>query len=332
MERDEVRYIEKVREALTKKLPEVVLGGDILSAPPQAKYRIRLPYVEVPYLRRARPGGGGGGSGSGQGAGGDGEGEPHVVVELSLEELTEILFTLLRLPRIKPKKGESLEETWRVQGVSPTGPRSRLHLPRTLKEHLKVGSGEVYPSLFRYRGVRPRELPQLNAVVVLVRDSSGSVDENMRYRVKVAAYWTLLWLRKNYPRVETRFVLYDTKALETNEKDFFQLEKGGGTKTSTGLALAKEILERYPAPGWNRYVLLFSDGDNWAEDNRDAYALTEELVNSLEALIYGEVHDVRGRLPSPFFQGLKRRGARAAVLDEPGEWIREVFGQEVDDA
>jgi uncharacterized sporulation protein YeaH/YhbH (DUF444 family) len=75
--RDEADYVERVKDALKKKLPEIIRDEPILSAPPGSRYPVRLPYLDVPHFRPPVGGEGGSGGGSGPGPGGQGEGDPH---------------------------------------------------------------------------------------------------------------------------------------------------------------------------------------------------------------------------------------------------------------
>lgn len=324
MTRDERRYLEKVREAIKKKLPEVIKGGDILSAPPGSKYPVKVPYLDIPTLRRPRPAGGsGGGGGSGPG---DGGGEPHIVVEVPLEEIVEILFAELRLPAL-PKGGELEEAKPSLEGISRTGTPQRLHLRRTALEAEK--RGELYSGALRYRDIREERRPITSAVAVIARDSSGSMTEDRRYIAKVASLWLVLYLRRLYAHVALRFVVHDAQAIEVSESDFFKVETGGGTKVSSAWDLAEKILREYPKEGWNRYVFYFSDGENFPEDDDDLARVLDRFVPTLELVVYGEVDadPWRGGL-IPLF---RRHGVRAGRVASPqaiAGWLREVLGGE----
>jgi uncharacterized sporulation protein YeaH/YhbH (DUF444 family) len=64
----------------------------------------------------------------------------------------------------------------------------------------------------------------------------------------------------------------------------------GGTKVSSGLQMAKDIIEaRHPPDIWNNYVFAFSDGENWGEDNKECIRLVKEMLGLCRAIGYGEV-------------------------------------------
>jgi hypothetical protein len=323
--RDEADYVGRVRDALRKKLPEIIRDESILSAPPGSRYPVRLPYIDVPHFRPPLNGGGsGGGSGSGSGPGDLEGGEPHLVVEVSLEDLLDMIFQELRLPLIPKGRGSPFPAPT-MEGITQKAPRSRLHIRRTAKEIVKRG-GVLHEGVLRYRDIREREEPRFAAVCVFVRDSSGSMDEERRVKAKVAALWVLTWLRRVYPEVVHRFVIHDTQAQEVEEKAFFETELGGGTLVSKGWAMAEKILDGYPRERWNRYVVYFGDGENWPEDNPVLEEVLDRLVPTLELAAYGEIGFRNGLLGREGLLLLMlRHGVVAFPLDDVGEWLRKVF-------
>ena len=52
-------------------------------------------------------------------------------------------------------------------------------------------------------------------------------------------------------------------------KEFFEKASTGGTKASSALTLANEIIDKkYHPSAWNIYMFQCSDGDNFQEDNQ----------------------------------------------------------------
>ncbi len=328
--RDVQRHRERLKDALREKLPEVVASEDIITAPSGRRLRVPVRFLDDMRFRPARPARDAGGSASGL-LPGDGHREPTMEVGLTLEELADLLFEELRLPRLRPKVGDSEDEV-RVEGIRPQGPPARLDKRRTLLEHLK-GDGVWRPEHMRYRdlSVRPREVAR--AVVVFVRDASGSMDDSKRYRVRVAAFWTLLWLRRRYRDVHCVFVVHDTAAEEVDEHSFFHIGEMGGTAISSGLVLAEEVLDtRFPAGEWNRYVLFFSDGENAPGDDDRVVAALGRLHDACELVGYGEVEDYHGYhgiLPVLSSLAARLPRFRSAVIRrdrEVGDWLKAVFG------
>src|SRR5260370_17882650 len=124
---------------------------------------IPIPNIEIPHFRHGGKGSGGVGQGEGDpgtpiGKGqddGDGQGEAgdqpggHVrEVEVSLEELAEMLGQELELPRIEPK-GKNTISTHKdkYSSIPSTGPESLGHMRRTYKRALArpIASDITYP-------------------------------------------------------------------------------------------------------------------------------------------------------------------------------------------
>src|SRR5205814_3111273 len=88
--------------------------------------------------------------GDGKGKAGQGEGQHSLEVDLSLDELAEILGEELALPRIQSKGKKNLT-TPKVKytGVHTTGPESLRHFKRTYKQALKrsIASGTYNPKI-----------------------------------------------------------------------------------------------------------------------------------------------------------------------------------------
>ena len=112
------------------------------------------PAIDVPHFRHGQNGSGGVGQGEGevgqpvgkgQGQEGDGKGQAgdqpgaHILeVDVSLEELADILGDELELPSIEPKGKESLKSRKdRYTSIRQTGPDSLRHFKRTFKQALK---------------------------------------------------------------------------------------------------------------------------------------------------------------------------------------------------
>lgn len=319
---DQKRYLDKVKEALRKKLPEIVSGKSILGAPPGSKYRIRLPYLEVPYLRPENPAGAGGGGGSGPGEGGEGEGELYI--ELTTDDIIDLIFDSLQLPLL-PKGHELETEAPRVEGVSKDGLPQRIHWRKTIIEAQKHGAW--WPGVLRYRDLRKSVERRYAAVVVFARDSSGSMDEERRYLVRAASLWIFLWLKRVYPQVVTHFIVHDTRAQEVKEEEFFSAHIGGGTYVSTAWVKAEEILQDYDAQSWNRYIFYFSDGENFYSDNPTLEIVLKKLIPTLELAAYGEV----GEGYDSLIELMTRFGVRSAKIRNRGEvgvWLRKIFSDE----
>lgn len=217
----EHKYKEKIRELIKKKLQSVISNEEILENP-NKKINIKVPIIDEPYFKPKVISPSSGNSARGPLPNGEDENAQYELeVSLDIEELTDILFEHLALPSLKKKLGILEEEEIRVKGLSKVGPFSRLHRRETFKQIVKLN--KLDNGVFRFRDIRTDYVPTFSAHVYFIRDFSASMDEKKRFKVRSAAFWILQFLRKNYPSVNLKFVLHDTKAFFTNEKEFFQL-------------------------------------------------------------------------------------------------------------
>lgn len=333
MARNIDRHHDRLRDAIRKQLPNIISREDVVTAPSGQRVRVPVRWLEEPRFRPAQPAEGQGGGGSGAGDAGNLHKDPEIEIELTIDELAQILFDELHLPNLEPKVSEATETASRVEGVAPKGPPARLHVRRSIVEHLRHGGAWREEDL-RYRDVRPAVHQVAKAVVAFVRDASGSMDERKRYRARAAAFWALRWLRSQYPAVETVFVIHGTAAEEVQESVFFHAVDMGGTLLSSGLRLAQAILEeRYPERDWNRYVLQFSDGENWPQDNQPFLEAMRQIHEGCALVAYCEVqpkatHSSRTVLDLLREQARLPRLRWGSITDEMqvGIWIRSVFG------
>src|SRR5262245_43204094 len=129
-------------------------GKDLVSIP--------LPSIEIPQFKYGRKGSGGVGSGEGdvgtplgppQGDGdgnkaGDQPGGHILEVELTMEEMAEILGEELALPRIEPRgKKNIVTEKDKYSSVRRVAPESLRHFKRTFRRAIKpqLASGTYHP-------------------------------------------------------------------------------------------------------------------------------------------------------------------------------------------
>ena len=129
-------------------------GGEFVSIP--------LPQIEIPEFRYGTKNRGGVGQGPGDvgtpigrssdGEAGQGAGEApghHILeVELTMDDLAQILGEELALPRIEPKgRANIIEEKDKYTGIRQAGPESLRHFKRTYKKALKrqIASNTVRP-------------------------------------------------------------------------------------------------------------------------------------------------------------------------------------------
>src|SRR5262249_39412282 len=149
---------------------------------------------------------GSGGVGQGQGQPGDPltapEGDPagagdqpggHILeVDLTMEEMAEILGEELALPRIEPRGRKNIITTRdRYTGIRQTGPEPLRHYKRTFKRALKR---QIAPNTYsppkpivvpiradkQYRSWKEVHLPQSVAAIIYMMDVSGSMTDEQK--------------------------------------------------------------------------------------------------------------------------------------------------------
>ena len=317
---DHQRFRKIVRGKIREDLRKFLTRGELLGREGQKYISIPVRGIDIPHFRYGDNDDAGVGRGEGKpgdavgqddgaGAGGTEEGRHILEVEVSLEELAEILGEELKLPRIKPKgKHRITAERDRYSGTRLAGPESLRHFKRTFRRALRrqIMSGLYNPDAPRiifergdkvYRSWKTVLKPQSNAVIIYMMDVSGSMGDEQKELARLEAFWIDAWLRKNYNGIESRYIVHDVRAGEVDRETFFRIREDGGTRISSAFRLAKEMIERKYAPSeWNLYLFHFSDGDNSSEsDSRECCSLlTEHLLPMLNMFGYCQVASAYG--------------------------------------
>ena len=324
IERDQRRFRQIVRGRIRKNLRKYVTHGEMIGRKGRDLVSIPVPSLDVPHFRFGDNGAGGVGQGdgeegqpvakggdpkNGQGPAGSDPGGGHLLeVDISLEELAEILGEELELPNIQPKGQASIvQEKSKYNSIRQTGPESLRHFKRTYLKALKrqISTGVYEPEEPRvvpikadkqYRSWTTVEHPQVNAAVIYMMDVSGSMTDEQKEIVRTEAFWIDTWLSSQYKGIETRYIIHDAVAKEVDEHTFYHTRESGGTRISSAYkACARLIEERFSPSEWNLYCFQFSDGDNWGEDNEEAFKiLGERLLPIANLFCYGQVESPYG--------------------------------------
>jgi uncharacterized sporulation protein YeaH/YhbH (DUF444 family) len=139
----------------------------------------------------------------------------------------------------------------------------------------------------RYRSPEVIEEPQNNAVVINIRDVSGSMREKKRELVERVLTPMDWYLQGKYDNVDFVYIAHDASAWIVNRDEFFGIQSGGGTKISSAYELIQnEILPQYPWESWNRFIFASGDGENMSTDTDDALIpLMKEIDATRQAYI-----------------------------------------------
>lgn len=322
IEKDHSRFRQIVKGKIRKELRKYISRGEMIGRRGRDVISIPVPQISLPHFRYGSKGVGGVGQGDGEPgtplspADGDGTGQAgedpgrHILeVDVTLEELAQLLGEELELPNIEPRgKKNILEEKQRYTGIRSAGPESLKHFRRTFKAALKrqLISGTYNPDDpvivpiredKRYRSWRVTENPESNAVIIHMMDVSGSMGDEQKEIVRIEAFWIDTWLRSQYQNVETRYIVHDAAAYVVDRDTFYHLRESGGTKISTAYHLCNKLIEEeFPPSDWNIYPFHFSDGDNWGGgDTEECMKVLEEgLLPKVNLLCYGQVESAYG--------------------------------------
>lgn len=322
IEKDHARFRDIIRGHIRKDLRKYISSGEMIGRQGKYTVSIPLPQLRLPTFRYGQNDKSGVGQGSGDvgtpiapgdpdanSNAGDTPGSHILEVELTIAELAQILGDELKLPRIKPKDRSSIiVEHDKYTGIARAGPESLRHFKRTYREALKraIATGAYDPDNpviipiredKRYRSWKTREKPQNAAVIIYMMDVSGSMGEEQKDIVRTEAFWIDIWLRSQYKKLDTRYIVHDAAAKEVDRETFYHLKESGGTKISSAYQLCLELIRKnYNPMEWNIYPFHFSDGDNWGGDDTKQCIeiLTNDLFPCVNVFCYGQVQSAYG--------------------------------------
>lgn len=322
IDRDLKRFKDIVRGRIRKDLRKYMGNEELIIPRRKGIVSLPLPRIEIPHFRHDTQKAGGVGQGDGVpgtpiGVGeieggtraGDQPGAHILEIELSYDELADIMGEALELPRIRPVGKEHIHiEKEKYSGITRTGPETLRHFKRTYREALKrmMISGEYNPEDpyiipiredKRYRTWELRKVPIANAVIIYTMDVSGSMGFEQKEIVRLESFWIDLWIRRHYRKTETVYIVHDAVAHEVDRDTFFHIREGGGTRISSAYKLTSQVLqERFPAELWNIYIFQFSDGDNWNGGDTDTCLkiLQDDLLPKVNLFCYGQVKSAYG--------------------------------------
>jgi sporulation protein YhbH len=350
IEQDLHRFRQIVRGVVKRELKNYITTGELIGKKGKDLVSVPIHQIEIPNFRYETRKMGGVGQGEGEkgtpigqapgeegsGQAGDAPGRHILEVDVSLEELADILGEELELPKIERKNKHSiLSDKERYTTISRTGPESLRHFKRTYREALKrqIASGSYDPNNpvvipfkedRRYRSFRITKQPETNAIIIYLMDVSGSMGDEQKEIVRIESFWIDTWLRRQYEGLETRYIIHDAAAKEVDQDTFFHTRESGGTRISSAYELCRRILEEEVNPAdWNIYIFHFSDGDNWGGGDTDLCLelLRNQLLPATNLFCYGQV-------ASPYGSGAFINDLAKAFPDEEDLVLSEINSRE----
>ncbi|MCB9659662.1 MAG: DUF444 family protein [Sandaracinaceae bacterium] len=351
IDQDHTRFRKIVRGKIRDNLRQYISKGEMLGKQGKDVVSIPVPHIDIPRFRfggkqqggvgqgegeAGDPIGGEPGEGDGRDKAGSDPGQHAIEVELSLEELADLLGEELSLPNIKPKgKSAIVDQKERYVGIRRVGPNSLRHFKRTFRSALRrqIALGSYDPARpviiptrddMRYRSWKTDDQPVTNAVLIYMMDVSGSMGDEQKEIVRIESFWIDTWLRRQYKGIETRFIIHDAAAREVDRDTFFRTRESGGTMISSAYKLCANMIEHdYPTTEWNIYPFHFSDGDNWsAEDTLTCVdILRNRIIPASNVFCYGQVD-------SPYGSGQFIKDLRQHFVGHEGVIVSEIANRD----
>lgn len=343
-ERAANRHKRKVQDSLKAGAKDLLISEDVVTSSGGKRVRVRVKMLESPTFRYdyhdsvqigigdPEPGdvlideNDDEGEGEGQGAG-SGGGSSYDV-EMSMDELIDLLMEAWELPNLEAKKkNEIVTEDYKFSDISRKGPASRIHKKRTMKNAIRRAVTQDKPIVIhnddlRFRSPKTTYSYSSNAAIVLVRDRSGSMGAFEMRCSRMIAVWLVQFLRRRYDSIQIKFVLHDHAAAEVDEHTFYHVRSGGGTQIADAYRFTQGILEEFPEEEFSRYVVHLSDGDDW--DLNDTVAELRKMLPSLAAFFYAEVDESSGGNASAYWM------AQNDVEKDHSNFVRYAISEESD--
>lgn len=325
IDQDHSRFRQIVRGKIRDNLKKYITQGELIGRQGKDVVSIPVPQIDIPHFIFSDKQAGGVGQGDGEpgdslgkdsdeqgdGAGkaGSDAGEHILEVDVTLDELAQLLGEELELPNIESRgKSQVVSPREKYSSIRRVGPNSLRHFKRTFRYALQrqIATGTYDPKHpviipvredMRYRAWKQELAPSTNAVIFYMMDVSGSMGDEQKQIVRIESFWIDTWLRHHYKNIDTRFIIHDASAREVDRDTFFRTRESGGTMISSAYKLAADMIESdYPVSEWNIYPFHFSDGDNWSVDDTMVCVevLRDRLLPAANMFCFGQVESPYG--------------------------------------
>ena len=248
----------------------------------------------------------GDGQGDGQGHGGGGKGVVNLGIDKRrLKQMMQSWGLSFSKPGKKTKKLYKLLIA--ENGVDENQEKT---IEAMLERHMATGyfkehgfKVNVTDEDMRYNLIQEKELPNLSATFVIMRDVSGSMSSYGEFSATIAGLIEF-WLRQRYNNVvNIRYIAHTTDAVEMDSKksqDFFKLVAGGGTYFQPAYQMVLDMMDgkHYNSISASRgkieyesedvFLLHITDGDT-GDNGEELYSTLKTLFPRLTKAFYLQV-------------------------------------------
>jgi uncharacterized sporulation protein YeaH/YhbH (DUF444 family)/spore cortex formation protein SpoVR/YcgB (stage V sporulation) len=161
------------------------------------------------------------------------------------------------------------------------------------------------------RNYAPVKSPDLNAVVILQMDGSGSMDRYKKVAKQIQFDLRAILLPK-YKNITFRFVVFNDKAyVFDNFEDVMRFKPNGGTRYKTSFQKTIELYKEYPQAKFDRFPVLIGDMDeSFGREEEESFTEMKEqsqFTTIFRTNTYG---------PNPSWDALTRYFEKQAAEDE----------------
>ena len=221
--------------------------------------------------------------------------------ELTVDEIAALIFEDLGLPFLQPKGKQQLEsEVVRFTEVRRSG--ADVESRQAPHHHGEPAPQRACRASRSFGGMptttcasetwEPTVVEENNAVVIAMRDVSGSMGEFEKYITRSFYFWMVRFLRTKYSNVEIVFITHHTEAQRGRRGGVLpprrdRAARGCRPRISSRSRSSTALPAR--APGTST-PFHFSDGDNWGDvDNQRCLELVQGMLERCNAFGYGEI-------------------------------------------
>ncbi|QEG04103.1 sporulation protein [Bacillus phage BC-T25] len=169
-----------------------------------------------------------------------------------------------------------------VKTADPTGENWQLHVETLSRLAEVVG-------ITAKEGTAPNRIP----VLLVAKDSTGSMGQWESYMAKCVTHWTKELLEVHYGKcVDARYINFDKNGgVECTFEECFIKGADGGTLISPAVKMLNTMADDYDyEERHDVYVLILSDGDNLQSDKKPMIKQLERLAPKTKKLWYVEMN------------------------------------------